>query len=81
MYSIYIKNIAFHTQQCELENLFAQYGVIKNVDMMKDAKSGQLKRDALITFSTKKSAMAALSEDGQEFEVRLLQVRIVHSDN
>ena len=81
MHSIYIKNIALHTQQCDLENLFAQYGVIKDVNMMKDIKTGQLKGDALITFATTKSAIDALSENGQEFEGRLLKVSVVHPDS
>jgi RNA recognition motif-containing protein len=52
-------------------------GKMVKADMMKDIKTGQLKGDALITFAIAKSAMDGLSENGQEFEERLVKVSIV----
>lgn len=81
MNTIYVGNIPYNLEQSCLENLFAQYGAIKDVSVIKDHKTGQLKGFGFITFGDSDTAKMALAQDGKEFQGRLLKVNMATPRN
>lgn len=76
MNKIYIGNLPFQVTQADLENLFHQFGEIKEVAMIQDRFTNKFKGFAFITFADQQSAQQALSLDGHDFSGRPMKVSI-----
>lgn len=74
MNKIYIGNLPYSATEQEVQTLFAQFGDIENVALIKDRDSGRPKGFGFVTFIDQGSAQDALKMDGQDFQGRPLKV-------
>lgn len=74
MNKIYIGNLPYSATEQDVQTLFAQFGEIENVALIKDRDSGRPKGFGFITFINQNSAQDALKMDGQDFQGRPLKV-------
>lgn len=76
MNKIYVGNLSYNVNEDELQGLFAQYGEITNVNLIKDRSTGRSKGFGFVEFATSDQAQDALKMDGQEFQQRPLKVSL-----
>ena len=76
MNKIYIGNLPFKMEASDLRSMFARFGEITDLFLVKDRETGRLKGFGFITFADASSAQAALQMDGEEFSGRNLKVSI-----
>jgi cold-inducible RNA-binding protein len=76
MNTIYVGNLPYSAMQDNLESLFAQYGAIRDVTIIKDRDTGRSKGFGFVTFADDQAAQAALAQNGQELDGRQLRVNI-----
>jgi len=76
MNKIYIGNLPYQATEQDVQTLFAQFGDIENVAIIKDRDSGRPKGFGFVTFVTQNSAQDALKMDGQDFQGRPIKVSI-----
>lgn len=74
MNKIYIGNLPYSATEQDVQTLFAQFGDIENVALIKDRDTGRPKGFGFITFENQNSAQDALKMDGQDFQGRPLKV-------
>ncbi len=73
---IYVGNLPYSTIENELEDIFSQYGEVKELVLIKDRETDQCKGFGFITFESDDQAQNALDFNGQEFQGRKLKVNI-----
>lgn len=76
MKKIYVGNLPYRTIEQDLESVFAKFGNIETVAVIKDHHSGRSKGFGFITFDSETAAQEALTMDGQDFQGRPLKVSI-----
>jgi cold-inducible RNA-binding protein len=74
MNKIYIGNLPYQATEQDVQTLFAQFGDIENVAIIKDRDTGRPKGFGFVTFAAQNSAQDALKMDGQDFQGRPIKV-------
>lgn len=72
--TIFVGNLAFKASQDELEQLFAPYGKVHSVRIMKDRATRRPRGFAFIEMDASHAARAIKALDGKEFLGRALRV-------
>ena len=78
MNTVYVGNISFKTMEEHLEALFSQCGVVQEVAIIKDGRTGRSKGYGFVSFSDKTAVEAALAQNGQILEGRMLKVNLAN---
>lgn len=76
MNKIYVGNLPYSASESELEDLFAQFGKIVSVNVIKDKYTGRSKGFGFIEFEGEEQAKAAVSLDGNDMDGRPLRVSV-----
>ena len=71
---LYVGNLNYQTTEEELEELFSQYGEIKEIILIKDRETGRPKGFGFITFETEEAMQAALEKNGEDVKGRNIRV-------
>ena len=75
MTNLFVGNLSFQTTQEELQEVFAHYGNVERVNIVKDRDSGQSRGFAFVEMTEKADAEAAMSVlNGWEFNGRAMNV-------
>ncbi len=73
--NIYVGNLPFDTNEDEVRGLFAAYGEVASVSLIKDKFSGQLRGFGFVEMSNVAEAQKAIQElNGKDFKNRSLAV-------
>ena len=76
MKKLYVGNLPYSINEESLEALFAQFGPIESVVIIKDRETGRAKGFGFVEFEQKEDAEKALTLDGQDLEGRPLKVNM-----
>ena len=60
---LYIGNLSFETTQDEVNELFAQYGEVKDLKLISDYETGRSRGFAFLTFANEDDAQKCLDEE------------------
>ena len=72
---LYVGNLSFNTTETELQDLFAQAGVVNEVVLMQDKFTGKSRGFAFVTMSSDAEATTAISQfNGKTVDGRPLTV-------
>ncbi len=72
---LFVGNLSFNATENQLQDLFAAYGPVTEVDMIMDKFSGKPRGFAFITMETKEGAEAAIQAlHGKDMDGRALTV-------
>ena len=72
---LYVGNLSYNVTENDLQDLFAQYGPVTEVNLMLDRMSGRPRGFAFVTMETKEAADAASSAlNGKDLQGRALTV-------
>ena len=72
---LFVGNLSFNATENQLQDLFAAYGPVTEVDMIMDKFSGKPRGFAFITMDTKEGAEAAIQAlHGKDMDGRALTV-------
>lgn len=74
MMTIYVGNLKFQTTEDELSTLFAQYGDVHNVKLIKDRQTGRPKGFGFVEMEETVGANAIEALNGAEFGGRTIKV-------
>lgn len=74
MNKIYVGGLPSNTTDKDLEAAFVKYGDIKEIILIRDRETNELRGFGFITFLTKGSAEEALEMDGKEFLGKVIKV-------
>lgn len=73
--NLYVGNLSYQTTNSDLETLFAQVGVVKSVNIIKDQYSERSKGFGFVEMSTEEEAQTAISTlNGTTFQDREIVV-------
>jgi len=76
---IYVGNLPFSATSEAIEKLFSTYGVVENVNLIKDRETGRLRGFGFVSMASgAKEAIAALHDknlDGRNLKVNLAKPR------
>ena len=74
---LFVGNLAYQTMDNDLQDLFAQAGVVTSVNVMLDKFTGKSRGFAFIEFATPEEASRAVEQfQNKEFQGRVLTVNI-----
>ena len=76
MKKLYVGNLPYSVTEEGLESLFAQFGPVEDIVLIKDRETGRAKGFGFVEFETQADAEKALELDGKDFEGRPLKVNI-----
>jgi RNA recognition motif-containing protein len=72
---LYVGNLSYNTNEPDLEQLFAQFGTVESVQVMRDAATGRARGFGFVEMSSDAEAQqAATSLNETEFAGRTIQV-------
>jgi cold-inducible RNA-binding protein len=72
---LYVGNLAFSTEESALEQLFAQAGPVRSVNLIRDRATGQSRGFAFVEMESEEGARSAVEQyNEREFEGRRLAV-------
>jgi RNA recognition motif-containing protein len=72
---LYVGNLSYNVTENDLQDLFAQYGTVTEVNLMLDRASGKSRGFAFVTMETKEMADAATAAvNGKDMDGRNLTV-------
>lgn len=71
---LYVGNLSYNAGEEELKSLFAKYGTVQNIEIIKDRYTGQSKGFAFVEMSTSEEAQKALELNGTPFLERNLNI-------
>lgn len=72
---LYVGNLPYSTTDDTLRELFAQFGTVESVDVIKDRETGRSKGFGFVELGTAEEAKAAMEAlNGKEYEGRNLVV-------
>lgn len=80
MNKIYIGNLSFKATEQDVEDFFKQFGEIKEIALIRDRYSNELKGFGFITFTDPSSAQNALSKNGEELLGRPLKINLAREE-
>lgn len=73
--NIYVGNLSRQAGESELRTLFAEFGEVKTVKIIKDNMTGESRGFAFVEMTDDKEALQAIRDlDSQEFKNRRLKV-------
>ncbi|GAA6614968.1 RNA recognition motif domain-containing protein [Scytonema sp. NUACC26] len=73
--SIYVGNLSYEVERGDLEQVFAEYGTVKSVQLPTDRETGRVRGFAFVEMGTEAEEAAAIeSLDGAEWMGRNLKV-------
>ena len=78
---LYVGNLSYSVSEDDLRNLFAQYGEVKNVTIIRDTYSGQSKGFGFVEMASATDAEKALVQSGNPFMGRNLNVSEARPQN
>ncbi|HEY5909719.1 MAG TPA: RNA-binding protein [Verrucomicrobiae bacterium] len=74
---LFVGNLSFQTMENDLQDYFAQAGVVTSVNLMLDKTTGKSRGFAFIEFATPEEAAKAVEQfHGKEFQGRALTVNV-----
>jgi cold-inducible RNA-binding protein len=74
---LFVGNLSYQTMENDLQDYFAQAGVVTSVNLMLDKVTGKSRGFAFIEFATPEEATKAVEQfHGKEFQGRALTVNI-----
>jgi cold-inducible RNA-binding protein len=74
---LYVGNLAYNTTEADLQAMFAQSGVVKSVQIIKDRDTGQSKGFGFVEMTTQEEAQNAIKAlNGKEVAGRALTVNL-----
>jgi RNA recognition motif-containing protein len=72
---LYVGNLSYNVTENDLQDLFAEYGTVTEVNLMLDRSSGKSRGFAFVTMETKEAAEAATAAlNGKDLDGRNLTV-------
>lgn len=72
---VYVGNMSYDTTDNDLRELFAAYGEVSSVNVVKDRDTGRPRGFAFVEMATKEAAQAAITAlNGKEVDGRQLNV-------
>lgn len=75
--NVYVGNLAFNTNNGDLETLFAQYGEVASAHVITDRESGRSRGFGFVEMASSDAAETAISAlDGKDHDGRLLTVNV-----
>lgn len=81
MNKIYVGNLPSNTTDKDLEAAFQGFGEIKEIILIRDRDTNELRGFGFITFISKTSAQSALEMDGKEFLGKAIKVSMARENN
>ncbi|MEB3342095.1 RNA-binding protein [Okeania sp.] len=73
--SVYVGNLSYDATDEDIENVFAEYGTVKRVQVPNDRETGRVRGFAFVEMETEDEEAAAIEAlDGVEFMGRNLKV-------
>lgn len=72
--SIYVGNLAFDTNESELNDLFSQHGKVESVKLITDRHTGRSRGFGFVEMEAKEATAAIEALNGQEFKGRTLRI-------
>lgn len=77
---LFVGNLSYQTMENDLQEYFAQAGVVTSVNLMLDKFTGKSRGFAFVEFgSTAEAEKAVTMFHGKEFQGRALTVNIAHA--
>ena len=74
---LYVGNLGYDTTEADLQALFAQSGVVKSVQIIKDRDTGQSKGFGFVEMTTQEEAQNAIKAlNGKEVAGRALTINL-----
>jgi cold-inducible RNA-binding protein len=74
---LYVGNLSFETSESDLQTMFAQSGVIKSVQIIKDRDTGRSKGFGFVEMTTQEEAQNAIKAlNGKEVSGRALTINL-----
>ncbi len=73
---IYVGNFPYSVDEAQLRDIFAPYGEIEELALIKDRDTGRSKGFAFITFAQQQAAEKALEQNGNDMGGRPLRVNM-----
>jgi len=74
---LFVGNLSFQTGENDLQNYFAQAGVITSVNLMLDKVTGKSRGFAFVEFATPDEAQKAIEQfHNKEFQGRVITVNV-----
>lgn len=80
MNKIYVGNLPFNTTDKDLEAVFVKFGDIKEIILIRDRETNELRGFGFITFISKTSAQSALALDGKDFLGKPIKVSMAREN-
>jgi cold-inducible RNA-binding protein len=72
---LYVGNLPYETQESDLQSLFAQFGTVDSVQVMRDRDTGRARGFAFVEMASESEAQAAVTQlNEQPFGGRKLTV-------
>ena len=72
---LFVGNLSFDTTETDLQDLFQEYGTVREVSLVNDRVTGRSRGFAFVTFSNAAEGQAAITAlEGKEFGGRSLTV-------
>lgn len=73
---LYVGNLPYSADEDTIRDLFADYGEVTEVALIKDRDTGRSKGFAFVTFADGEAAQKGLEQDGKEMDGRSLRVNV-----
>jgi cold-inducible RNA-binding protein len=72
---LYVGNLSFDTSEADLQDIFEQFGTVKETRVINDRESGRSRGFAFVTMGTDAEGRAAIATlDGKQFGGRTIAV-------
>ena len=71
---IYVGNLSYQAAEEDLKNLFAPFGTVQSIDIIRDRYTGQSKGFAFVEMASSQEVQKALSLNGSDFLGRNINV-------
>ena len=74
---LFVGNLSFQTMESDLQDYFAEAGVVTSVNLMQDKMTGKSRGFAFVEFATPEEAAKAVEQfHNKEFQGRTLTVNV-----
>lgn len=73
--TVYVGNLSYEVTEADLNNVFTDYGTVKNIKVPMDRETGRMRGFAFVEMSSEDEEVKAIEElDGAEWLGRTLKV-------